>query len=40
LRKAGDFNARSVGMLVRALRQGTECFAVEERVRVGRAAEG
>ncbi|SMY28946.1 unnamed protein product [Zymoseptoria tritici ST99CH_1A5] len=39
LRSAGDFNERSVPMLVRALRQGTACFSVEERVAVGKAVE-
>jgi len=40
LRSASDFNARSVPLLVQALKQGTACFGREERVRVGNAAEG
>lgn len=37
LRSAGDFNDRSVSMLVDALKQGTRCFGEEERARAGRA---
>ena len=35
LRSASDFNARSVPMLVGALKQGGACFTKEERARVG-----
>ncbi|KAK5126419.1 hypothetical protein LTR85_010655 [Meristemomyces frigidus] len=35
LRAAGDFNARSVPLLVGALKQGTACFSQAERVRIG-----
>ncbi|EME40208.1 hypothetical protein DOTSEDRAFT_38192 [Dothistroma septosporum NZE10] len=34
LRSAGDFNDRSVSMLIRSLRQGTKCFSKDERVRI------
>ena len=38
LRSAPDFNEKHVPVLIRALRQGTACFSIEERVRVGGAA--
>ncbi|KAK0260370.1 hypothetical protein LTR01_004773 [Friedmanniomyces endolithicus] len=41
LRAANDFHGtESIALLVRALRQGTACFGVEERVRVGEACAG
>ncbi|KAK5129483.1 hypothetical protein LTR08_003206 [Meristemomyces frigidus] len=40
LRAAGDFNARSVGVLVGGLKQGCACFTREERGRVGAVAAG
>jgi len=35
LRNAGDFNVKSVALLVDVLKQGTVCFSKEERVKVG-----
>ncbi|KAK0290538.1 hypothetical protein LTR91_009434 [Friedmanniomyces endolithicus] len=41
LRAANDFHGtESIALLVGALRQGTACFGVEERVRVGGACAG
>lgn len=40
LRSAGDFNARSVALLVRALKQGSACFRPDERARIGGAGGG
>ncbi|KAK0279598.1 hypothetical protein LTR35_000355 [Friedmanniomyces endolithicus] len=41
LRAANDFHGTgSIALLVGALRQGTACFGVKERVRVGRACAG
>ncbi|KAK1067140.1 hypothetical protein LTR74_006682 [Friedmanniomyces endolithicus] len=41
LRAANDFHGTgSIALLVGALRQGTACFGVEERVRVGAACAG
>lgn len=40
LRSAGDFSAKSVPMLIAALKQGTACFGAEEKARVTGAAEG
>ena len=37
LRSAGDFNERSVPILIAALKQGTVCFSGEERVKIGKA---
>ena len=34
LRSAGDFNAKSVPLLISALKQGTGCFSVDERKKV------
>lgn len=38
LRNASDFQARSVDVLVEALRQGTSCFSKEDRAKIGSAA--
>lgn len=40
LRSAGDFNSRSVALLVGALKQGGACFRPEERARIGGAGGG
>ena len=37
LRNASDFNARSVPVLIDALRQGTACLSKDERAKVGAA---
>ena len=36
IRSAGDFNNRSIGMLVNALKQSNSCFANDERINIGR----
>lgn len=35
LRSAGDFNERSIPLLISALKQGTACFSRDERRRIG-----
>ena len=40
LRNASDFNARSVPILIDALRQGKACLSQEETVRVGTTSTG
>lgn len=39
LRSAGDFSAKSVPMLIAALKQGTACFGKEEKMRISGAVE-
>ena len=36
IRSAGDFDNKSISMLVAALQQGRSCFAKDERLSVGR----
>ncbi|CZT18685.1 uncharacterized protein RCC_04529 [Ramularia collo-cygni] len=40
LRSAGDFSAKSVPMLIAALKQGSACFGAEEKARVAGAVKG
>ncbi|CAK4034230.1 Hypothetical predicted protein [Lecanosticta acicola] len=37
LRSAGDFNEKSIPMLVRALKQGTSCFSQDDKQRISNA---
>ncbi|TIA03210.1 hypothetical protein D6C82_02081 [Aureobasidium pullulans] len=37
IRSAGDFNDKSLGLLISALRQGRECFDRHDRLAVGKA---
>ncbi|KAI5361213.1 Putative ribosome-assembly protein [Septoria linicola] len=40
LRSAGDFNAKSVPLLIAALKQGSGCFSVDERKMVAESVNG
>ncbi|KEQ69235.1 hypothetical protein M436DRAFT_56595, partial [Aureobasidium namibiae CBS 147.97] len=37
IRSAGDFNDKSLGLLIGALKQGRECFDRRDRLAVGKA---
>jgi ribosome assembly protein 3 len=37
IRSAGDFNDKSLGLLIGALKQGRECFDRHDRLAVGKA---